>query len=409
MTEKDMERWNSQMPRYEIRPITQRAELEKALDLWGTVFSVGREFFRKRLDYDTSYELQTTWIGSIDGDMAASVQIFPYGIRLGDAKLTVGGIGSVASDPRFRGKGLVHAILREQSEWMKASGYDLSLLFTGIHPFYQKVGWHTVPEPVYELDASGIGPLPHDSAHIRPFAAADLDNIMALSEAYNAANTNSRIRDNVFWDGLLQWEVDQIGQFLVAEQGGQIAAYVMADKPKDGKLGVMEFAYLEAEPMKELFAWLCAAEDVNTLTVQAPDDGIVPELLKALGPVSVQMKDHSMWKILRLTEMFQKLEPTLTKRIASLSSDEFALLPEKLLVRCDDQQTILLLDPQGVKALPVSVPLVYDEELRCTSGELAALLLQGAQGDALTNTIDSAVLRLLFPRQRYAMWRTENF
>ncbi|MDA8206843.1 MAG: GNAT family N-acetyltransferase, partial [Thermaerobacter sp.] len=81
----------------EVRQIVNRTELEQCYDIWGSVFPEERAFFQERLDYDRSYQLETTWIAAVDGVIASAMQIFPYVARYGIAQLRVGGIGSVAT------------------------------------------------------------------------------------------------------------------------------------------------------------------------------------------------------------------------------------------------------------------------------------------------------------------------
>lgn len=400
------------MARIEIRGVRDRAEMERVYDLLGNVFTVGRAFFQKRLDYDVSYDPETTWVATVDGELAASVQLFPYEMRVGEARLKIGGIGSVSSDPQYRGMGLVHGILLEMSEWMKRREYDLSLLFTGIHPFYEKVGWETVPEPVYVLDAAAAAGGEEDSGcRIAPFAGSDLEEVMAVCEAYNAGNSNTRIRSADYWDGLLKWSDDLFGRFLVARREGRIVAYAIAGNESGGLVELQECAYLDGEgaAMKPLFSALAAGEAVVRLSAAVPDDGILKEALQALGPVSVE-SDTSMWKVIGFTRVLSKLEPVLARRLAEASEAEKDGLPERLLLRCGDERAVLRLGGADLTVLPVAgTPLEYDEEVKCSAAEFAAMLTQGVQALGKETLKSSRALRVLFPEQRYAMWKTEKF
>ncbi|GMA65180.1 GNAT family N-acetyltransferase [Alicyclobacillus fastidiosus] len=111
------------MQRVEIRQVRHRHELEASFDLWGLVFSnESREFFQERLDFDTHYADETTWIAKVDGVIASAIQIFPYRARLENLELLVGGIGSVATHPEYRGRGLAQEIYTLKSTGCRKVG-----------------------------------------------------------------------------------------------------------------------------------------------------------------------------------------------------------------------------------------------------------------------------------------------
>ncbi|AJY75561.1 hypothetical protein VN24_14565 [Paenibacillus beijingensis] len=386
--------------------------MERVYDLLGNVFTVGRAFFQKRLDYDAAYDPETTWVATVEGELAASVQLFPYDMRVGEARLKIGGIGSVSSDPRFRGMGLVHGILLEMTEWMKKREYDLSLLFTGIHPFYEKVGWETVEEPRYELDAASVAGSYDDSVYrISSFSRSDLEEIMAVCDAYNAGNTNSRIRSAEYWDGLLKWSDNLFGSFLTARKKGRIVAYAIAGNEKDGAVELQECAFMDGEgaAMKPLFAALAAGETVKRLSAVIPEDGILSEALRSLGPVDVQIGNYSMWKIIGFAPMLRKLEPVFTRRLVEADEANRAVMPERVLLRCGGEKAVLAIGSHGAAVLPASETLEYDEEIKCTAAEFSAMLTQGSQVLTRESLKGHPVVRALFPGQRYAMWKTEAF
>jgi len=65
---------NNNLEKIEVRAVRSKDELNEAYDLWGEVFPEDRSFFQERLDFDNSYDLNTTWIAKVNGDVAASVQ-----------------------------------------------------------------------------------------------------------------------------------------------------------------------------------------------------------------------------------------------------------------------------------------------------------------------------------------------
>ncbi|MFD1774051.1 GNAT family N-acetyltransferase [Paenibacillus rhizophilus] len=401
------------MPRLEVRQVQNREEIDRIFDLLGSVFPEDRSFFQKRLDYDAAYDPETTWIALADGELAASVQLFPYRIHIGAAELLVGGIGSVAADPAYRGLGAVQAILAEMSLWMRSRGYDLSLLFTGIHPFYEKAGWETVEAPLYVLNAESVfmedsGGTPY---RISKFESGDLDEVMEICERYNRKNANTRVRTREYWEGLLKWTEGITECFWVARKGSEIVAYAIGGKEHAGKLGLLDCAYLdgEGEAVKPLLSMLAAGESVKQLEATIPEDGVLPETLRQLGSVQTDDNSETMWKVMGFPAMLAKLAPELTNRIAALTGEELSALPERLLLRCGSERAVLVLEPSSVTVQASPWGLVYDEEIKCTSAEFCAMLTQGIQAVKREALRNHAALQALFPGQRYAMWITERY
>ncbi|NGM84633.1 GNAT family N-acetyltransferase [Paenibacillus sp. 7124] len=401
------------MPRLEVRQVQNREEIDRIFDMLGSVFPEDRSFFQQRLDYDVSYDPETTWIALADGELAASVQLFPYRIHIGAAELLVGGIGSVAANPAYRGLGAVQAILAEMSLWMRSHGFDLSLLFTGIHPFYEKAGWETVEAPLYVLNAESV--LMEDSADspytISEFEAGDLDEVMEICERYNRKNANTRVRTREYWEGLLKWTGRVTDNFWVARKGSEIAAYAIGGQEKAGNLSLLECAYLdgEGEAMKPLLSRIAGAESVKRLEATLPEDGVLPETLRQLGSVEVVNNDETMWKVIGLPAMLAKLAPELTDRIAGLTGEERSVLPERLLLRCGSERAELVLESSSVTVQASPWGLVYDEEIKCTAAEFCAMLTQGIQAVKREVLRSNRALQALFPGQRYSMWITERY
>ncbi len=101
----------------------------------------------------------------IDRKVISHVGIYPVDVRVGNAVLKVGGIGSVATDPHYQRKGYAGMLLEDCIRKMKGEAYDLSILWTGIDDYYRKFGWENGGrECRYYLDRGNLGLLPSLSA-----------------------------------------------------------------------------------------------------------------------------------------------------------------------------------------------------------------------------------------------------
>lgn len=75
-----------------------------------------------------------------DGRLVAAVGVFPLTWHVGGAALRVACIGGVSTHPRYRGRGLMRALMRHCVEEIRAAGYPLSWL-SGRRPRYRHFGY----------------------------------------------------------------------------------------------------------------------------------------------------------------------------------------------------------------------------------------------------------------------------
>ena len=102
-----------------------------------------REFFKQRTENDPSFSLELNRVLEVDGALVARIGIHDRKMYFQGEALRVGAIGGVCTDPAHRGKGYVKMLLEDCTQWMKKSGFDLSLLF-GEPAIYGGSGWQTL-------------------------------------------------------------------------------------------------------------------------------------------------------------------------------------------------------------------------------------------------------------------------
>ena len=209
------------MSAFEIR--TMRAdEREPFLDLVEAAFGKRAEFARY-LDADALLDANDTWL-ALDGDRPVScLQIFEKPIRLRAEVVTVGGIGSVATHPRFERRGISTRLLQRAIDDMRDRGHALSLLFTGRTTFYERLDWVQIPRPTWTLTRTPSGPAP--VATSRRFELGDLARIERIYDDYNLHTDTTVTRDRRYWISQLGYAGEPDEDFRVVERDGQIVAY----------------------------------------------------------------------------------------------------------------------------------------------------------------------------------------
>lgn len=138
-------------------------------------------------------------------------------------------MGSVAADPSYRGMGLTHKILAAQTDYMRETGYDISLLLASKHAFYEKVGWRLVPETAYAVEKQPGGEQP-DGYTIIPFDSRYLNDIRCIYDRFNQNRTYTVVRNETYWEDLIHWPEWKKADCLLLQQNNKIVAYGIIEK-----------------------------------------------------------------------------------------------------------------------------------------------------------------------------------
>jgi aminoglycoside 2'-N-acetyltransferase I len=98
-------------------------------------------------------------------------------IRIGDRPLKTGYVEAVATAPASQGAGFGTLVMTDVTALIRAR-YELGCLGTGLHDFYERLGWRTWRGPSSVLTAAGPEPTADDDGYlmvVRTPASPSLD------------------------------------------------------------------------------------------------------------------------------------------------------------------------------------------------------------------------------------------
>ena len=222
-------------------------EWECVLDLLEAAFGE-RSVFDRYMKHDPDLGPDDTLLALERDRPVSCVQIFTKRVRLLDDVVTVGGIGSVGTHPDHRARGLASALLRRAIDEMQRRGMTLSLLFTGRHAFYGRLGWVGVPQT--RLAFRARAGTERNGAGLRPFDPADLPALEQIYELYARTLATATVRDRAYWEGQLRYAGAPDEELRVAEREGRLVAYARRVEV-EGVPVVMEYGR-EADAASEL-------------------------------------------------------------------------------------------------------------------------------------------------------------
>ncbi|HEX3073210.1 MAG TPA: GNAT family N-acetyltransferase, partial [Ignavibacteriales bacterium] len=129
-----------------IRGLETSGELQKLYSFYPKVFKkTPLDFFVRRIENDPYLQLGDIRIAEEDGGITSSVAVIRRTMYWGGESVPFGGIGNVSSLPEKRGTGIASAVMNDAIKYMKGMDLNVSILFTGINPFYEKFRFVTVP------------------------------------------------------------------------------------------------------------------------------------------------------------------------------------------------------------------------------------------------------------------------
>lgn len=92
-----------------------------------------------------------------DGDaVVAHAAVVPRTIHVDDRPFRAGYIEGVATGPRLQRGGLGSTVMAEASRQVQELGFELGVLSTGLHEFYQRCGWERWRGPTFVRDGDEL-------------------------------------------------------------------------------------------------------------------------------------------------------------------------------------------------------------------------------------------------------------
>lgn len=119
------------------------------------------------------------------GEIVGRLSVWELGQWFGGHRVPMGGVGGVAVEPAYRGRGVASGLLRRALEQMRERGEALSTLYPMNHTLYRRFGWEVAgsyPEQKLDLRALAALPRPARVATTRRAVETDLPDLRRLHE-----------------------------------------------------------------------------------------------------------------------------------------------------------------------------------------------------------------------------------
>jgi predicted acetyltransferase len=212
-------------PAIRYRP-ARRTDVETLADLAARAYRVSS--VEKRREFYTEHPrfgLRDVRVAELDGEIVASLVLYPLTAYVRAATVPVTGVGSVAVSPEHRRRGVGEALMRAALREMRQRGSHLSALYAFRGSYYRKLGYG-VAEVVHQLAISAANlPRSDEARRVRRMMLPDRVAVQALYERVAAQGHFAIARRPEWWSQRL-WTYP--GDWVVYEgrRRGQIEGYL---------------------------------------------------------------------------------------------------------------------------------------------------------------------------------------
>lgn len=258
----------------------RRTDVEMLADLGHRAYRVSS--FEKRREFYTDHPrfgLRDVRVGELDGQIVASLVLYPLTAYVRGQLVSMTGVGSVAVSPEHRRRGIGETLLRSMLREMRQRGSAISTLYAFRGSYYRKLGYG-VFEVVHTLAYSPSNLTSSDEARrTRRLMLPDRQAVQELYERVAAEGHFALARTTEWWNRRL-WGYP--GDWVVYEgrRRGQIEGYLYYEVdtsrgPFKLELTLSEFVAATPEAHRGLVGYLASlADQVSEIQFAAPGDGV---------------------------------------------------------------------------------------------------------------------------------------
>jgi predicted acetyltransferase len=307
-------------------------------------------------------QLKNKWLLKCGETFASHVGVFPFVAKVNGQSLKVAGIGSVATHPEYRNRGLMRKLMAHVGKQLVTEGYDLSILW-GERALYEHFDYERgVFQDRFSFNRRFFKPLPLGKS-IRPLKPTDWEDLKKLF-CHHEFHTE-RIVD--YFKTLHRRFNRGIPEPIwVMEKAGKIIAYVIVFKINEG-YEVAEWGG-EVKNVTDLIASVLPKPSTGNVWISIYPGCELYHWALENHESQIRTPNTCMVKILNLGKVLKAFESQLQERYESHALRNFGSLSLHL---------------PGQK----KVTLTFGNELKVETGE--------TKGKAITLT-QSQCVRLLF-------------
>lgn len=245
---------NNNSPELTVRAVETEEELRLANDLMAkqhaTDYFAALHWLESCGAGYPGFRPEHTRIALWKGELAGALRVNTETVRLGEARLKMGGLGWVTTAPRHRHKGVCRTLMHNTLEYMRSNNYHVSMLF-GIPNFYHRFGFTTtLADYAIVMETIETLSLGQATARVREAKPGDIGAVQRLHAACDADVACSLLRSSAHLTN--KWDRCKDLRVITNEQG-KVTAYFMAHR-EENALRIDEVGLCGPDASQDLLA-----------------------------------------------------------------------------------------------------------------------------------------------------------
>lgn len=249
------------------------ADSEEYAEIYDMVYKAFKQsklentIIRVTTSEDSHFRKGDLRVVKVDGKIVSMMMLIRRPLRVGTAIVNGAIVAPVATHPEYQRKGYCSAVMRDAIEYMKAQGFDITILW-GEPWLYPHYGY----SPAMVKTEIVIKPKQRDSSEkgsyeFRSFTEADLEQITQIYHSNTATRTCAEVRSATMWEwkpggseakleALIDKKGEVIGYLALGTDWGRPCAHEIGVL-NDEACGVIFNRLLEIAKRKSLKEFYC--------------------------------------------------------------------------------------------------------------------------------------------------------
>lgn len=281
------------------------------------------------------YAREHTRMAFWNGEIAGALRLTTDTIRIGEARLKMGGLGWVATASRHRNKGVARTLIGDALHYMKLHQYHVAMLF-GIPNFYHRFGFTTsLAEYATTTAVAEATQIPHSPYRMRSGKPGDIPALQRIHMVNDAETACSLVRSAAHitnkWG---RWKPVQV----ITNADGKVLGYFLAHGAEDtlyvDDLGIAELKHCGA--LIKACADAAAADYRSRIRFAGPPTHPVMQFLhqyKSTHEMQLTHNEGGMMAFINLEETLESMIPEweslLSRSAARTLKTDLVLLVDK--------------------------------------------------------------------------------
>lgn len=303
-----------------VRNPSGKAELQRAIEVAAVAFpdTPIEQWAESFENVAELFGLRYVMIVEDEGLIVSTLICQPRPVYINGSPVSHASTGAVATLPEARKKGFAGEMLAQTVRMLRSEKVCLSSLWTGLYPFYRRVGWEAGSEvKIYSAPGKVYAEI-GDASRVRSAKEGELGNIKAIYDDWAQDHNCLTSRSDVWWDKVTRVReplkmVTEPGTdmgFVVHTTGDQVdgyAAYKFVQDKENQVINVFEIAFSEPAHRRDMLAALGSLVGDGRLAMYAPCDDLFLHEVPNPRTISTSVNTSFQFRVVDPVEAMKNL------------------------------------------------------------------------------------------------------